>query len=241
MNLVNHSEAAMAQSASEVSRRLNGFSLSSGERAGVRACDSLPVLATVITCPQRWEHYQRMRRNFTALKIGLPLRTFQTKDCLGNAYANNNLNARAALAYADKHLPADGWLLYLEDDVILHPALASLLPELVRVGDRESVDFWNLCNRKNTVWRQFHFGELVVNELAYPAFGSHGLLIPKRHLLRILAAHWADVSDLAMFATIHHVGWKMWQVVRPVLVEHIGVVSTYAPDRIKTLEINHAA
>ena len=34
---------------------------------------------------------------------------------------------------------------------------------------------------------------------------------------------------------------RIWQVVEPVLIEHIGVVSTYAPDRIKTLEVNHAA
>ena len=199
------------------------------------------ILASVITCPQRWEHYQRFLRNFAALNLGFPLRTFQTKDCDGNAYANNNLNARAALAYADKHLPTDGWLLYLEDDVVLTPHLAASLPVLVELGESQNVDCWYLCNRRNAVERQCRMHGLTVNELAYPAFGSHGLLVPKRHLARILAAHWSDVSDIAMFAAIHQPGWKMWQVVRPVLVEHIGVVSTYAPDRIKTLEINHAA
>ena len=66
------------------------------------------MLATVITCPQRWAHYRRFLVNFAALNLGFPLRTFQTKDCLGDAFANNNLNARAALAYADKHLPDGG-------------------------------------------------------------------------------------------------------------------------------------
>ena len=199
------------------------------------------MLASVITCPQRWEHYQRMRRNFAALNLGVPLRTFQTREALDRPRVNNNLNARAALAYGDAHLPDGGWLLYLEDDVVLHPALAAMLPELARVGDREGVDCWNLCNRKNTVWRQFTLGDAVVNELTYPVNGAHGLLIPKRHLARMLG-HWDDVSDLAMFAALHRPGWKMWQVVRPVLVEHVGVVSTFDESQTpQPLEVNHAA
>ena len=83
--------------------------------------------------------------------------------------------------------------------------------------------------------------ETVINELAYPALGAHGLLIPKRHLGAMLATHWAEVSDLAMFAAINHPALRIWQVVNPVLVEHIGVVSTSTPDLIKTLEVNHAA
>ncbi len=43
-----------------------------------------------------------------------------------------------------------------------------------------------------------------------------------------------------MFAAINHPALRIWQVVKPVLVEHIGTVSTYIPDRIKTLEVNHA-
>ena len=199
------------------------------------------MLASVITCPRRWEQYRAFLRNFAALNLGFPVRTFHTPEALDRPRVNNNLNARAALAYADKHLPDGGWLLYLEDDVILHPALAAMLPELVRVGDREGVDCWNLCNRKNPVERQFRIGSLVVNELAYPVCGAHGLLIPKRHLTRMLGA-WNDVSDLAMFAAIHRPDWKMWQVVRPVLVEHVGFVSTFDETHTpQTLEVNHAA
>jgi hypothetical protein len=125
--------------------------------------------------------------------------------------------------------------------VILHPALADALPELVRVGEREGVDCWNLCNRKNPVERQFVVGSLVVNELGYPVCGAHGLLIPKRQLARMLGP-WKDVSDLAMFAAIHRHGWRVWQVVRPVLVEHVGVLSTFDETRTpQILEVNHAA
>lgn len=199
------------------------------------------ILATVITCPQRWDHYRRFLRNFTTVGLGLPVRTFQTREAAGDPYVNNNLNARAALAYGNRYLPEDGWLLYLEDDVAISSALAPLLPELVRVGNAEGVDCWNLCNRKNTVARQFRLGESVVNELEYPVSGAHGLLIPKRHLGTMLAAHWDQVSDLSMFAGINHPALKFWQVVKPVLVEHIGYVSTYDPDqRPKTLEVNHA-
>jgi hypothetical protein len=198
------------------------------------------MLATVITCPQRWQLYRRFLVNFAAMGFGFPLRTFQTKDCLGDAYANNNLNARAALTYADKHLPDGGWLLYLEDDVVLTPQLRDALPVLVEVGDSQNVDCWYLCNRKNAVEHQCRMRGLTVNELAFPALGAHGLLIPKRHLSRMLAAHWADVSDQAMFAAINHPALRVWQVVKPVLVEHVGAVSTYAPDEVRTLEVNHA-
>ena len=198
------------------------------------------MLATVITCPQRWEQYRRFLVNFAALGFGFPLRTFQTTECLGDAYANNNLNARAALAYADKHLPDGGWLLYLEDDVVLHPQLPAALPVLAELGDSLGVDCWYLCNRKNAVEHQCRMRGLTVNELAFPALGAHGLLIPKRHLARMLDAHWADVSDQSMFAAIHHPALRVWQVVKPVLVEHVGAVSTYAPDEVRTLEVNHA-
>ena len=233
------------------------------------------ILASVITCPQRWESYQRLRRNFAALGFGFPLRTFQTKERAGDAYANNNLNARAALAYAARHLPADGWLLYLEDDVVLSPELPILLPNLVEIGQRERVDCWYLCNRKNPVAQQhrspgfagLEFGHVskrrpalsspslpldggegrgeahscfVINELTEPVLGAHALLIPHRHLARMLTAHWSDVSDQAMFAAIRHPGLRLWQVIKPVLVEHVGVVSTYVPHETKVLEVNPA-
>ena len=100
-------------------------------------------------------------------------------------------------------------------------------------------------------------GGAVVNELAFPALGAHGLLIPKRHLARMLAAHWADVSDQAMFTAMRGTphpasghplpngcgegrALRVWQVVKPVLVEHVGAVSTYAPDEVPILEVNHA-
>ena len=78
------------------------------------------ILATVTTCPQRWNHYQQLRRNSDEVKLNYALRTFQTSECADTPLANNNLNARAALAYADRHLPEqpDNWLLYLEDDVV---------------------------------------------------------------------------------------------------------------------------
>jgi len=145
------------------------------------------------------------------------------------------------LRYGQKHLPEGGWLLYLEDDVVMHADLARLLPELASMGNREGVDCWNICNRKNDVRRQFRIGEMVVNELRYPVCGGHGLLIPQRHLTRMIEAHWSQVSDLAMFAAINHPGLRVWQVVKPVLVEHVGFISTYNPeDGPKLLEVNHA-
>ena len=172
------------------------------------------MLATVITCPRRWEHYRRCLRNFAALDFGFPLQTFQTAEANDRPRVNNNLNARAALAYAYAYLPDGGWLLYLEDDVVLSPRLPAMLPLLVELGGSQNVDCWNLCNRKNLVERRCEMRGLVVNELAYLVNGANGLLIPKHHLARMLAAHWPDISDLAKFSPIHHPGWKMWQVVR---------------------------
>lgn len=44
-----------------------------------------------------------------------------------------------------------------------------MLPELVRVGDREGVGCRNLCNRKNGVWRQFQLADAAVNQLRIPS------------------------------------------------------------------------
>jgi hypothetical protein len=200
------------------------------------------ILATVITCPARWAPYQRLRRNFSDLNFPFALRTFQNPEGLGNPRVNNNLNARAALAYADRHLPdsPDSWLLYLEDDVVLRPALPAVLPELVALGRTEEVDCWFLCNRRNPVKAQFRLGSLRVNELAYPFEGAHGLLFPKRHLRTMLATHWTTVSDREMFEAIRHPGLKVLQVIEPVLVEHVGLDSTFGPGNPEKFQFNHA-
>jgi hypothetical protein len=200
------------------------------------------IIATVTTCPQRWRHYQRFRRNFESLGFPFILRTFQTFECQHNSYANNNLNARAALAYCDHHLPDDGnsWVLYLEDDVILGRELPGLLPYFIQAGRAENVDCWFLCNRKNRVVKQWKSEGLVLNELSFRPDGSHGLLIPKRHLAAILSLHWADLADRCIFMGMNHPGLKILQVVHPVLVEHVGAVSTYNPDLPPNLEINYA-
>jgi hypothetical protein len=201
------------------------------------------ILATVTTCPARWENYQRLRRNFEALDFGFNLRTFQTTECAEIPFANNNLNARAALAYADRHLPGEekSWLLYLEDDVLLNAALAALLPTLVEKGKQDEVDCWYLCNRKNQVTEQYRVGQMAINRLAYPVDGSHGLLLPKRHLRLILDAHWDQTADRSMFAAIRAVSWNVFQVIEPVLVEHLGEYSTYNPSIRRELEVNHAS
>lgn len=201
------------------------------------------IVATVTTCPQRWLHYQRLRRNYDALKLGSPLRTFQTTECAGNPSANNNLNSRTALAYADRRLPdeADSWLLYLEDDVLLHPVLATMIPTLIDLGHRDSVDCWYLCDRKNPVSEQYQVEGAVIDRLSYPIDGSHGLLLPKRHLRRILDAHWGQTADRSMFAAIRSVGWNVVQVIEPVLVEHLGDYSTYNPNIRRELEVNYAS
>ena len=200
------------------------------------------IVATVISCPQRWTEYQRLRRNFDALKFPFSLRTFQTEEGLGSPYVNNNLNARAAIAYAAHRLASqeDGWLLYLEDDVVLTERWPAVLAELVRIGSAENVDCWYLCNRKNEVKAQYRREGLVLNELAYPIYGGHALLVPGRHLKRILDSHWATYSDLAIFAAINHPSLKVFQVVDPVLAEHVGEFSTYAPQTKRELEINYA-
>ncbi|HUR47828.1 MAG TPA: hypothetical protein VMZ27_18230 [Candidatus Saccharimonadales bacterium] len=202
---------------------------------------NLPILATVTTCPQRWTHYRRFLKNFAALRLGFPVRTFQTKEAHGNPFANNNLNARAALAYAERNLSDNGWLLYLEDDVVMRPVLAALLPQFMAIGERQRLDCWYLCNRKNMVERQFRRGAVVINELAELILGSHALLIPKRHLKTMLDAHWAEIADRSMFGALRREPLKVWQVVEPVLVRHVGFVSTYDPEqKPRELEVNYA-
>lgn len=198
------------------------------------------IIATVITCPQRWGYYRKLRRNYEALKLPFPLRTFQCTDSLESPFVNNILNARSAIQYAANRLPEEGqsWLLYLEDDIRLTEELAATLPMLVDLGAREMVDCWFLCNRKNDVRRQRRVEGMVVNEFAVLPRGAHALLLPQRHLRKILTAHWGDLSDQCIFGAIAGPGAKILQVVHPVLAEHTGEISTFNPEVRQKLEIN---
>jgi hypothetical protein len=200
------------------------------------------ILATVTTCPQRWWEYHRLRRNYAGLGFHFPLRTFQSGEALHNPRVNNNLNARAALTYAARRLPDDplSWMLYLEDDIRLRLELSEYLPFLIETGARDGIDCWYLCNRKNPVKSQFRLGGLVVNELDQPVRGSHALLLARRHLPGLLASHWGGLVDEEIFAALVCSSAKILQVVAPVLVEHIGEISTYNPHHRTQLETNHA-
>ncbi|HTD87787.1 MAG TPA: hypothetical protein VK850_14520 [Candidatus Binatia bacterium] len=197
------------------------------------------ILATVITCPQRWTQYQKLRCNFDDLQFPFPLRTFQNPENLESPFVNNILNARAAIQFAERRLPDNNasWLLYLEDDVRLAPEFPRFLPVLVDPGQREQVDCWYLCNRKNFSERRFAMEGMIVNHLSFPAKGSHALLLPHRHLRTILDAHWGDLSDQCIFRALGPTA-KIWQIVHPVLVEHLGEISTFNPDVRQHLEIN---
>jgi hypothetical protein len=171
------------------------------------------IIATVTTCPRRWREYQRLRKNFDSLRFPFPLRTFQSSERLDNPYANHILNARAALAFCARHLPVspDNWVLYLEDDVVLHPELAGLLERLCKHGAAEQVDCWYLCNRQNSVRRREERNGLLLHELAHPIYGSHGLLIPARHLRPLLDAHWTQVADVSIFRALDHPGRELFK------------------------------
>jgi hypothetical protein len=65
--------------------------------------------------------------------------------------------------------------------------------------------------------------------LDYPINGSHGLLLPKRHLRPILEAHWSRPVDGSIFSALRHDAVKVWQVIEPTLVEHIGEYSALDP------------
>lgn len=200
------------------------------------------IIATVKTCPQRWPLYRALVKNFAQLKMPMPLRTFQTPESRHSPAVNSRLNARAALAHCDQHLPNDpfSWALFLEDDVLLHAELPHALDWLVQRGAEVGVDCWYLCNRKNGSRRQFQESGFVINDLGSHAQGSHALLIPKRHLKRMLATHWRGAADSAMFAALQGANTKIFQIVSPVLAEHRGEYSTFCPQQPQQLKVNHA-
>ena len=57
---------------------------------------------------------------------------------------------------------------------------------------------------------------------------------PYRLTLRFNTGEVRVVSDLWMCAAIKHPALRIWQVVKPVLVEHIGLVSTYGSGKSET-------
>lgn len=200
------------------------------------------MIATVTTCPRRWREYRRLRQRYAALGMSAPLRTFQTAEALHDPRVNNNLNARAALKYAANRLAGrpDGWLLYLEDDLVLSDQLPERLPWLMEVAESEKVDCVYLCNRKNPVRRRLVRGDVCFNELADPILGTHALLLPGRHLPRLLRAEWSRYADEVVFRAFRRIKARIWQVLDPVLIEHVGEYSTYDPLTKRKLEINHA-
>jgi hypothetical protein len=189
------------------------------------------IVATVTTCPRRWEHYQRMRRNFESLELPFPLRTFQTEECLNNPRLNANLNARAAMKYACEKLGKDdaGWLLYMEDDITIRPELKSLLPLLVELGARDGVDCWYLCGRENPGLRDYEATGCRFRELGWPILGTHAVLLAGRHVKGLLRVSWRQYADEVVFGEIKRSGGTIVQLVEPALVEHIGTISTLGP------------
>jgi hypothetical protein len=186
------------------------------------------IVATVTTCPRRWDHYQRMRKNFDSLGFPFPLRTFQTDECLNNPRFNANLNARAAVAYAQTKLgnEGEGWLLYLEDDIVIKPELKSVLPFLSEFGDREGIDCWHLCGRENPGSRQYEVDGCVFKELGWPILGTQALLLAQRHLAPLLTVPWRTYADEVIFGEVKRRGGSVVQLVSPVVVEHVGAIST---------------
>jgi len=202
------------------------------------------MIATVTTCPQRWRSYQRLRRQFERLHMPIPLRTFQTPRQGDNPRINNNLNARAALWFACQHLEkvnGEGWVLYLEDDVLLHAALPQHLAMLTGDFGYLNVGCWYLCNRKNPVREQIRIGACRINKLDDPVAGTHGLLIRKDALPLLLEANWDRYADQVVFSRLREAGVSILQVIDPVLVEHAGGYSTFSPQTHNPTEINHAS
>jgi len=201
------------------------------------------IIATVTTCPQRWVHYRRLRREFAALDLPFPLRTFQTSECLEEPRVNENLNGRAALRYCQARFKSrmePNWVMYLEDDTQLHAPLCGALDDLLGLPVSSSPVCWYLCNRKNPVRRRFKLGSLVVNELGHPIEGSHALMLPDSVLPALLEKPWRKTVDIEIFAVLRQRKVPVVQVVDPLLAEHIGVCSTYNPEQRQVLEVNHA-
>ena len=177
------------------------------------------------------------------MDLPFPLRTFQTSECLEQPRVNANLNGRAALRYCQARFGPrmeSNWVMYLEDDIRLHPSLAEAWKDLIGGSACSSPVCWYLCNRKNPVRRRFKLGSLVVNELEHPIEGSHALMVPGGILPALLEKPWRKTVDIEIFAVLRQRNVPVVQVVDPVLAEHIGVRSTYNPEQRQVLEVNHA-
>ena len=202
----------------------------------------MPLIATMVTCPRRWKEFQQSRRNFEAVRFPFPLRVFQTPEDIETPRVNACLNARAALRYAARHLPDsnDSWVLYLEDDVLLHAALAELAAALIDLGNEHNVACWYLCNRRVPYSEARSFHGFLAYRLTPPIIGAQALLFPKRYIKAILARHWTLLPDDEIFAVLTEEGANIFQVIRPVLVEHLGQYSTFNPFEPQKLEVNNA-
>lgn len=190
------------------------------------------LIATVLAVHPRLESAELVRRTCANALGEQAVRMFVSDEPMGRRAANLNL-VRALTWARDQEAE---WHLFLEDDQRVYPEFFRSLPALLRLADEIGVEAFYLANRRIDFDRQEHHGGFVLNRITKPVLGSHGLLYRCQHLDAWGKAADGDVTtpmDGLFFAAIPPGKNAIYQVVAPVLMQHVGIRSTlhtYAND-----------
>ncbi len=182
------------------------------------------LVATIIAVPGRAEFAEQIRC-VCVNKLGLEnVALFLSQGRIGREAAMANV--RAALEWQTRE-DAE-WNLFLEDDQRIYPGCFEAVERLLKLADELNADAFYTSNRSIRYLRQELRGGFVLNRLNQPVLGSHGLLY-RRKELHAWSAVAADVLkapiDTIFFQAVPPNRRRIYQVVAPILMQHVGVES----------------
>jgi len=99
-----------------------------------------------------------------------------------------------------------------------------------KLGNSHAIEAFYLSNRRITYASQELIGGMVMNRIVQPVHGAHGLLYRTRHLQTWLCGMQGEtaipVDDTFWRAVDPTQGARVYQIVAPILAQHLGVRST---------------
>lgn len=179
----------------------------------------MKVLATILAVERRRQFAERLKAEVAEhipVEMSINDITHSTRDAFRRF---KELLQFATLQNAE-------WLLFLEDDQEIYPALWENLDELLTLADEHDVANYYLSNRETQIGQLGWLGKFRVNRLMTEAAGSHGLLIRGSLIPKILKTERLMPIDFAVYRALQPQQYKHYQILRPVLIRHIGSEST---------------
>lgn len=192
----------------------------------------MKVIATILAVERRRQFAERLKSQVAEhmpVEMSINAITHSTRDAF---HRFKELLQFATLQNAE-------WLLFLEDDQEIFPALWENMDEMLSLAEQHDVASYYLSNRETQIGQLGWLGKYRVNRLLTEAAGSHGLLIRGTLIPEILKTERLMPIDFAVYRALRPHVYKHYQILRPVLVQHVGSESTLYRYRDKNHLFTH--